>query len=137
MKTALYKEKLNEYFKSKNEVLAVYLFGSTARGKENAYSDVDIAILYDDSVPASEYTDRQISLIVELSAIINKNVDVVVLNRAGAYLKFQVMREGVRIYESPKRQGRPFEARAMIEYFDFLPIKTRIENAIIAKLRKA
>ena len=132
-----FKDTLKNYFADKTEVSCAYLFGSAACGKENAYSDVDIAILYDDTVSFSEYTDRQIALIVELSQLLDRNVDIVILNRAAPYLKFQAIKEGVRIYENPARQGRAFEARSIVEYFDFLPVKNLLESSLIKRTKEA
>jgi len=40
-------EKIRTYFKNKKEVVAIYLFGSYAAGKEGHLSDIDIGILLD------------------------------------------------------------------------------------------
>jgi predicted nucleotidyltransferase len=40
-------EKLTAYFKTKSEIIAVYLFGSYANGKEHRSSDIDIGLLLD------------------------------------------------------------------------------------------
>ncbi len=132
-----YKQALAEYFSRKEEVLCVYLFGSQAVGKQNAYSDVDIAVLYDESIPASEYTDGQISLSIDLSRLLGKNIDIIILNKAAPYLKFQIIQNGVRVYEKPARTDRTFEAHSIIEYFDFLPIKNLLESAMIKRIKEA
>ncbi len=36
------------YFKGRDEVSALYIFGSAANGKETAESDIDIAVLIKD-----------------------------------------------------------------------------------------
>ncbi|MGA1823923.1 MAG: nucleotidyltransferase domain-containing protein [bacterium] len=41
----LLEEKIKTYFKNKNEVVAIYLFGSYAKGKQLSASDIDIGIL--------------------------------------------------------------------------------------------
>lgn len=132
-----YEKILKDYFLDKPGVLCAYLFGSVAREKEHSYSDMDIAVLYDDSILPSEYADRQITLSVDLSQLLNRNVDMVILNRASPYLKFQIIREGIRIYESPKRKDRSFEAHSIIEYFDFLPIKNLLEASLLKRLKEA
>ena len=40
-------QNLRRYFKEKKEVELSYIFGSTVSGKDNALSDIDIAILID------------------------------------------------------------------------------------------
>jgi len=37
-----------DYFKAREEVSALYLFGSVAKGTQNAGSDIDIAVLVDE-----------------------------------------------------------------------------------------
>jgi len=131
-----YSEKLKNYFSAIPEILCVYLFGSTAKDKDSIHSDVDIAILYDGSVAPTEYTDRRVALSVELNPLLGKNVDIVILNRASPYLKFQALREGIAVYESPTRKNRSFEARSIIEYFDFLPIKRFLEASLMKEVRE-
>ena len=128
---------LKDYFDTKPEALCVYLFGSAAKGKENIYSDIDVAVLYDNSVSTSEYADKQIAVSVELSRLLNRDVDAIILNQASPYLKFQIFRDGSRVYENPKRSDRAFEAHSIIEYFDFLPIKNLLESALIKRLKEA
>jgi len=53
---------------------------------------------------------------------------VVVLNSANSFLKFQVIKSWVRICEDKERKSRGFEARAIMEYFDFLHIRNRLER---------
>jgi len=36
---------ISDYFKNKDEVIAVYLFGSYACGKNQPFSDIDIGML--------------------------------------------------------------------------------------------
>lgn len=132
-----YKNILKDYFLNKPEVLCIYLFGSVAREKEHSYSDIDMAVLYDDSVPPSSYADRQITFSVEMSQLLDKNVDILILNRASPYLKFQIFREGIRIYENQKRKDRSFEAHSILEYFDFLPIKNLLEASLIKRIKEA
>ena len=45
-------EKLTVYFRTKPGVIAVYLFGSYAQGKERRTSDIDIGLLFDTRDPA-------------------------------------------------------------------------------------
>jgi hypothetical protein len=92
-------------------------------------------VLFDDRLPPSRYADRQVAIMGAVSGSVGREIDVVVLNRASSFLKFQVIKEGVRIYERHGRIGRAFEARAILEYFDYLPIKTRIENAMIKRMK--
>ena len=126
---------LKSYFSKQKEVLGVYLFGSVAKGKENRFSDVDVAVLFDRSVPEAEYTDQQLAFMNGLSRLLNRDVDVVVLNKATVFLRFQILRGDKRVYERPDRNERTFEARTLVEYLDFLPIRRRLEASLIRSIR--
>ena len=130
-------EKISNVFKKEGALLAVYLFGSYASGNPHRYSDVDMAVLFDKTTNPEDYTDKQIDLVVSLGRLLGREADVVVLNRAGSFLKYNVLKNGLRVYERPDRNERDFEARAIVEYFDFLPIKNRIEEGILSKIKKA
>ena len=131
------KETIRDYFAKQKDALCVYLFGSVATGKENRFSDVDIAVLFDDRASRDEYSRRVLFMMDELSILLDKNVDIVVLNEASSFLKFQIIKSGVRIYEHPDRHSRDFESAAVIEYFDYLPTRNRLEAAMISGIKGA
>ena len=71
----------------------------------------------------------------EISRLIDRNVDIVVLNKASSFLKFQIIQSGTRIYERPDRAEHHFEAYAISEYLDFLPIREQLETALIHRVK--
>lgn len=127
---------IRNILKNDNSILAIFLFGSQVKGKTNRYSDIDIGILFDDEVKVQDYTDKQIEFANNLTTALNREVDIIILNRASLFLKYLVLKEGLKIYEHPNRIDHSFEARSIIEYLDFLPIKNRIENAMLAKIKR-
>ncbi len=129
-------ETTQQYFAQQKDVLCVYLFGSFASGKIHQESDVDLAVLFTNDVPREEYRQRSLQSVDDLSRILDKEVDVVVLNSADSFLKFQILKAGLRIYERQDRKGRDFEARAMMEYFDFLPVRRRLEEAFVRHINE-
>ncbi len=73
--------------------------------------------------------------IADLSNILKKEVDVVALNQAPLFLRYHILKEGKKIYERKDRNEHNFEAQAILQYFDFLPVKTLIENGMLAKIK--
>jgi len=130
-------DSIKDILKQDNSIIVVYLFGSQIKDKSNKYSDIDIAILFDDKVKEEKYTDKQIAIINNLSSVLSKEIDAIVLNRAPLFLKYHILKEGIKIYEKPDREQHDFEAKAIVEYFDFLPIKNRIENGLLTKIKEA
>ena len=126
---------IHDYFAGQENVSCVYLFGSVAAGKQNKFSDVDIAVLFDPDVSRRLFSQKRLSFMDDLSRLLDRDVDVVVLNIVSCFLKFQVIKNGLRIYECPDRVERAFEARTIMEYFDFFPIRKRMETALINNIK--
>ena len=72
---------------------AVWLFGSCARGEVFQHSDIDVAILPQDELPAGFFSDLAES--IEESSI-PYDVDIVDLRSAAPSLIDEVRREGVK-----------------------------------------
>ena len=105
-------------------VVAVYLFGSVARGQARASSDVDIGVLYAVTPPATlEGLGGELAYDLELA--LRRPVDLVVLNRAPADLIHRVLRDGVLVVERDRARRIEFEIKARNEYFDLAPIRAR------------
>lgn len=114
-------EQLRDYFSSHHaELLCVYLFGSTARGKARPGSDVDIAVLYPKEPPAT-LDGLGLDISGELESVLHKPVDLVVLNRASPDLIHRILREKIIVYEGDPAARIRFEVKARNEYFDILP----------------
>lgn len=110
--------KLNEFFSGEALVVVAYLFGSTARGEASCLSDIDIAVLFDDSLAKKEAFDLQLKLIVDLGNLLKiKNVDLVVLNDSPLLLAFNIIRDGI-ILKSDEKKRVSFETRIMSRYYD-------------------
>ena len=105
-------------------VIAVYLFGSFARGSERPESDVDIAVLYADP-PAKTFDELPLALEERLESRLGRQVEVVVLNHASADLIHHVLKDGRLLIDLAPSSRIQFEVRARNEYFDLQPILHR------------
>lgn len=127
---------LKGFFAREEEVSAGYLFGSFAKGTDSRSSDVDIAVLLTDAAGPDTDTDLAGRYVAGLSELLGREVDVVILNDAPPFLKFQIFRHGQSLFDrNPKRSGH-FIAAALIEYFDFEPLKRSMEERIIQRLKE-
>ncbi len=104
------------------EVLAVYLYGSRARGTSKPGSDLDLALLLA-APPAATLRGvaRDVEAAVERAVRIP--VEAVVLNRAPADLVHRVLRDGVLVLDRDRAARLLFEVRARNEYFDLAPLR--------------
>ena len=111
-------EAMTAYFAGQADVVAAYLFGSAARGQADRLSDVDIAVLFDARLGAEESVERQLRLMGNLEEYANREVQVVILNRAAPLLAYQAVQHGILLYERSRSERIDFEVLARRVYFD-------------------
>jgi predicted nucleotidyltransferase len=95
-------------------VRLVVLFGSVARGWARADSDVDLAVL------GGEFWD-QLGLGNALATLLGREPHVVDLSAVSDWLRFQIARDGILVYEGSPGEWAEFKARAMVLYWDLAP----------------
>ena len=99
---------ISHYFKIRQEVIAVYLFGSHAVGKERPFSDVDIGIIITHRDMSRSF-DLQSQYTVELGRQLRKDLHIVILNTAGELLLKQVYQKGRLICVNDEPQLMQFK----------------------------
>ena len=108
--------------------VAVYLFGSVARGDCGPESDVDIGVLYREAPPLT-VEGLAFDLERDLERTLGVEVQLVVLNRAPADLVHRVLRDGKLLLDLDPSIRIRFEVRKRNEYFDLLPHLERYRRA--------
>jgi hypothetical protein len=86
---------INHYFETK-PVLKAYIFGSTVTGEVTIESDIDILVDLD----YSEKIGLQfVQMKIDLERLLQKEVDLVSSNGLSPYIKAQIEKEKLLIYE--------------------------------------
>ncbi len=117
------------FFKKQSGVAGVYLFGSQAKKKIKKESDVDIAVLFEEGfVPDFR---SQLEMREALSASLNKEVDLVLLNRGNPILKYQVLKYGELLLNNNPSWVNNFFVRTLMEYDDLKRVRAPIEKNIL------
>ena len=111
------------------DAVAVYLYGSEARGAATAASDIDLAVLY---ARPPERTLDALPLTIEsdLERILGRPVQIVVLNHAPADLVHRVLRDGRLLVDRDRATRIRFEVRARNEFFDLALIRERYRRPV-------
>ena len=111
------REKIIRLCQGEMAIKAAYIFGSFPRQVDKEPEDIDIAILVDNDQLGTFSVPSFISL---LEKILHYRVDLVLLNRAGEVLKYEVRRTGKLIFERSPDIGKRFEISSRKTYEDFL-----------------
>jgi predicted nucleotidyltransferase len=105
---------LNPIFRRRKNIAAVYVFGSTATGRDQRRSDIDLAIIAKKAI-----TRRgRLSLEADLSARLRRDVDIVLFGHAAPLLQHQILKYGRLIFENDPAERVRQEVRARAEYLD-------------------
>jgi predicted nucleotidyltransferase len=95
-----------------DDVVALYLFGSLARGDDHPRSDVDLAVLPRRPLASLARFDLQ----EELARLLGRDVDLIDLRAATTVLRAQVFTDDVLLYCGDRATRQLFEATALADY---------------------
>ena len=98
--------------KSVPSLIALYRFGSQAKGTARPDSDIDLAILARDPIP----NIRRFELAQELAAQLHLDVDLVDLRTASTVMRMQVLSTGTCLDAPDEPAHREFEMYAYSDY---------------------
>ena len=102
------------------ELVAAYLFGSTAGGRVTPLSDIDIALLLAEDA-ARRSADIRFRLYADLCRAMKRNdVDIVILNTlSNLIFKDEIVRNAVLIFDGDAEVREEFETRTIHACIDF------------------
>jgi len=109
-------EKIKSYaIGRKAVIIAIYVFGSAATGKDRPGSDIDLAVM----VAASAFSGMaRVEMETALSNLLYRDVDLVVFGRTTTLLQHQILKYGRLIYEAAPRERILQEVGARRHYLD-------------------
>src|SRR3989304_7029345 len=102
----------------KYPVVTAYIFGSEAKGRSGLLSDIDIAVFVHEGVNKAERFDLRLRLSNEMSAFLNRMVDLVVLNDTPVRLSYEIIRHGKLIFCIDKSTKVDLEVGILSKYLD-------------------
>jgi predicted nucleotidyltransferase len=112
-----------------------YLFGSVANGNQGKLSDVDIAVLLDDSLSKKERFDLQLKLIGDLSAILKtNNLDLIIMNDAPLSLRYEIIKANYPLFIRNEGEKIDFEAKILSAYLDRRYYEKRASDEFLKKV---
>ena len=109
-------------------LLAVYLFGSGARGGLRADSDLDLAILLAQGLDLS--SGQRLDLVADLASLAGRTVDLSVLGKpGGTVLAKEAVTSGRRLWDDGTEAAAEFEMYALSAYARLREDRAPVEAA--------
>lgn len=114
--------KIIETIKSHPKVIAIYLFGSHAKGNATPLSDIDLAIIMDNPTPESE---------ADIGSLSSPEIDVVLFHRLPLHIKHEVFKYGRELFVRDEEKLAEIKFRVMREYLDTSRMYKRISSEVL------
>lgn len=126
-------KKVVEYLSLERPIIAVYLFGSMAKGNATGKSDIDLGILLKEDFDFLADFDYKLRLMGKLRDITGKTVDIIFINRADPILQYHIRKYGKVISEGDRIKRIEYEVQARKNYFDFLPMHKKYMEKVLGR----
>jgi len=107
-------------------IVAIYVFGSIATGKNRSGSDIDVAIMVGAPMKGME----RVQLETSLSNLLKRDVDLIIFGEASPLLQHQILKNSRLVYERDPKERVRQEVAARCEYLDTTLLYKVIETYI-------
>ncbi len=105
------------------------VFGSTARGRAHAASDVDVAV---GLAPHVEFDALAIGrLVSDLERASAQTVDLVLLHEAPPALAYRIFRDGVVVFVRDRPAMVERRVRAVLDYLDYRHVEAAFVRGVL------
>jgi predicted nucleotidyltransferase len=115
------REDLKKIFEERPEVELAYLYGSVARGEANKLSDIDLAVYLNE---ACNMGSVKMELVSEIASLID-DFDLVVLNEARPLMAYNIVKDGIILFEVSATMKAEIESNIVRRYLDMKPYLLR------------
>ena len=123
------------YFSERPEVAAVYLFGSLPVLKDTHASDIDIAVLTTPPAAVPGYRLKK-EYCIDLAGLLKREIDIVLLNKAGELLTYQILKHGRLVLEKDPTCHALFRSRRLVDYLDFKYHENIMQKGMIRLMKE-
>lgn len=113
------RQKVKDTF-DRDGVVVAYLFGSGSKGGNSMgpLSDLDFAVISDESLTESERNKLHLAILNDLISLLGDKIDLVVMNDAKLLMKFNVIKHGQVLFQRSKKEKVMLETDIMRKYLD-------------------
>ncbi len=126
-------ENIKSFFENEKNIVAVYLFGSYADGRERASSDVDLAILFGnrDRGIVNQMLDKYL---VAISRNLRKDTHLTAMDFAGEELLKQIFKKGICLVVNDSKKLAYFKMMAFSKIASFHYYRSQMQSGVVRKV---
>ena len=112
-------EKLTDFCADKPYIAFGYLFGSRANNNITPLSDIDIAVYIDTQKAPADLFELRLKELTALYQVFNtEKIDLVFLNETPLELSYNVLKNGILLYENDEQLRVTFFENTVRDYLD-------------------
>jgi len=129
------KRRFVEFFSRRPEAVAVYIFGSAARGGFGPGSDFDVGVYLDpERAPLGE-PSYKLRLLDELVAFLRfERVDLAILNDSSIELQHEAVFNGERVYCRDEGEALALESLVLRKWWDWQIDMREFDESVLREL---
>ena len=114
------------------DVVFSYIFGSYAQNRIRENSDIDIAIYLKENIDIDTYLEIKMNL----SEVLKREVDLVILNNAPSLLKYEIYKNNILLFSRDKTLESKYKVKTLFEYSDIKRYLNLSYDKTIERLKK-
>ena len=115
-------EKILTCIKEHPKVVAVYLFGSYAKGEEKPISDIDIAVI----LKSPDKKDE-----ADIGSLYSEKIDVVLFHRLPLHIQYEVFKYGKELFVKDEDYLLEIKLRVLREYLEYSRVYNFIKSEVL------
>ena len=115
-------ERIIETIKKHPKTVAIYIFGSFARGEEKPLSDVDVAVILKEPDKWDE---------ADIGSLYSRKVDVVLFHRLPVYIQYEVLKYGKEVYVADEEFLGEIRFKVIKNYLEHARLYRFLEREIL------
>jgi len=127
---------INDLFINREEIQLAYLYGSYAKELQTEYSDIDIGVILNEEFKESPLYFADLCLGIEKHFNFKINVDLRILNSATPRFLFQVLKNGMILFEKSKTFRYEFELKVLSMYQEIKPMLDMYDKVSVMEVLK-
>lgn len=132
-----YIDNLIEFCKGREDIIALYLFGSRAKDVAGPLSDIDIAILLKEGLGKESYKEKESFYWSKANETLHTDeVSFVLLNIAPLTIQYGVITDSKVLYSKDDGLRLSFEERIINKYMDFRLILNEYDREFLKQIKE-